>query len=204
MKAWVLLAALCAPLTLSAAEAPAPPVIQVPEATAVPVAAPVFETAPQTVTAPLLAEPTPQTVRAPQLPDPTPVADAGTQAATIRVYARDPKAAFAAALWPGFFLHGWGHHVAGDQETFLNLAGGELFGVIMLTFGLSEALGPDIKGESKATSQSIAIAGGAIFATTWLWDLTRAGAAATRFNRENHLSLAPREGGAQVALNTRF
>jgi hypothetical protein len=84
------------------------------------------------------------------------------------------------------------------------MAGGELFGVIMLGFGLSEALGPDIKGESKATSQSIAIGGGVIFGVTWLWDVVGAGAAATRFNKEHNLSLLPLDGGAQLALSTRF
>ena len=190
MKALILFAALAAPLALAAADATAPPVIQAPEAT--PVAAAVTP------------ESTPQVVTAPQLADPTPVATKEAQAATIKVYTRVPHDAFVASLWPGILLHGWGHHVAGDQETFLNLAGGELFGVIMLGFGASEALGPDIKDESKATSQSIAIAGAAIFGVTWLWDVVDAGAAAKRFNKEHNLSLLPLEGGAQLALSTRF
>lgn len=192
MRALILFAALAAPLALAAAEAPAPPVIQAPEPGATVVSP----------TAALTPESTPQVVTAPHLPDPTPVAE--SKAATIKVYTRDPGAAFKAALWPGVLLHGWGHHVAGDQETFLNLAGGELFGVIMLGFGLSEALGPDIKGESKATSQSIAIGGGVIFGVTWLWDVAGASSAAKRFNKEHNLSLLPLDGGAQLALRTRF
>lgn len=191
MKAWILSAALLAPLSAQAASAaPAPPVIQAPEATAV-------------ATAALTPESTPQVVTAPKLADPTPV-PTKEAAATVKVYTRSSHDAFVASLWPGVFLHGWGHHVAGDQDTFLNLAGGELFGVIMMGFGLSEALGPDIKDESKSTSQSIAIGGAAVFGVTWLWDVADAGAAAKRFNKEHNLSLAPLNGGAQLALTTRF
>ncbi len=188
MKSLLLFAALCAPLGLRAAEAPAPPVVQAP--TLEPTQAPT-------------PEPTVEVVKAPKLADPTPV-PTEAPAATVKVYTRVPKDAFVASLWPGVFVHGWGHHVAGDQESFLNLAGGELFGCIMLGFGLSEALGPDIKDESKSTSQSIAVAGGAIFAVTWLWDVADAGSAATRFNKEHNLTLSPLPGGAQLALNARF
>lgn len=191
MKAWLLSLALAAPMGLLAAEAPAPPVVAAPEVAPDPAPAAVPAASTETVrviTAPVAV--------AAATPEPA--------AGAIQMSPKDPKAAFKAALWPDLLLHGWGHHVAGDQDTFLNLAGGELFGLVMLGFGLAEALGPDIKGESKATSQAIAMAGGAIFATTWIWDLVDAGAAARRFNQEHDLGLAPLDGGARLAYTTRF
>jgi hypothetical protein len=123
---------------------------------------------------------------------------------SIKVSAKDPKDALRAAFWPGVLLHGWGHREAGDQDSFLNLAGGELFSVAMLSFGLAEALGPDIKDESKATSQAIAAAGAVVFGATWAWDILGAQAAARRYNARLSLGLAPQNGGARLALARSF
>jgi hypothetical protein len=75
--------------------------------------------------------------------------------------------------------------------------------VVLLAFGLSEALGPDVKDETKITSQSIAAAGGVIFLGTWLWDLAGAQAAARRYNTKLGLSLAP-DAGVRLALSQGF
>jgi hypothetical protein len=176
MRTLLLYAILAAPVTAAAVEAPAPPVIAVPQA--------VTGTAPAAPAAPVI-----QTETAP---------------ASIKLTAKDPREALKAAIWPGLLLHGWGHRAAGDQDTFLNLAGGELFSVVMLGFGLAEALGPDIKDETKSTSQSVAAAGAVFFAATWIWDLAGAQAAARRYNARLSLGLAPQDGAPQLALTTRF
>lgn len=112
---------------------------------------------------------------------------------------RDPGKAFAQALWPGILLHGSGLRYAGDQDSFVSLAGGELFGVVVGTFGLYEVLGPDIVGESKTTANALTIAGGTIFAVTWIWDLAMAPGAARRFNDSKGLALLPRQDGLQLS-----
>jgi hypothetical protein len=113
---------------------------------------------------------------------------------------RDPDAAFNAALWPGVALHGWGHRAGGDPDTFYNLAGGEFFSLVLMGFGLPEALGPDPNNETKSTSQAVSIAGGLIFVGTWVSDLWGASAAARQFNEKNGLALAPRGNGVELAL----
>lgn len=112
---------------------------------------------------------------------------------------RQPGTAFTQALWPGFLLHGAGHRYAGDQDTFFSLAGGELFGLVVGGFGLSELLGPEKTGESKDTALALASAGGIIFGLTWLWDLGFAPGAATKFNQAKGLALQPLPTGAQLA-----
>lgn len=112
---------------------------------------------------------------------------------------RDPGKAFTQALWPGILLHGSGLRYAGDQDSFVSLAGGELFGVVVGTFGLYEVLGPDIAGESKTTANALTIAGGTIFAVTWIWDLALAPGAARRLNDSKGLALLPRQDGLQLS-----
>ncbi len=115
------------------------------------------------------------------------------------ISAKDPGRCVKAALWPGILIHGSGYRAAGDSETFLSLAGGELFSTVLIGFGLVQ-YGSDSESESKATSLSIAGAGGAIFALTWAWDIFGAASAARSFNTRNHLVLAPLGDGAQAAL----
>jgi hypothetical protein len=119
------------------------------------------------------------------------------------IAARSPEKAFKTALWPGVLIHGAGYRAAGDNEAFLNLAGGEIFSAVLLTFGLNEALGPGIPGQTKITSQSIAVGGGVIFLATWAWDLLGASAAARDFNAANHLALGGGD-GSQLALAYKF
>jgi hypothetical protein len=129
-------------------------------------------------------------------PQPTPE----SAALSIRLEKKDPGAALKKAFWPGILIHGWGHREAGDYGTFTNLAGAELFGAVVLGFGLAEYLGPEIPGENKGTSQSIALGGGAIMLTSWLWDVVGAPGAARQYNADHGLTLIPRSNGLQVAL----
>jgi hypothetical protein len=117
---------------------------------------------------------------------------------------KSPQEAWRRALWPGVLVHGAGYRAAGDNETFLNLAGGEIFSAVLLGFGLAEALGPGIPGETKITSESIAVGGGVIFLATWVWDLCGAPSAARDFNAKNDLALLPVQGGAELALGHPF
>jgi hypothetical protein len=116
------------------------------------------------------------------------------------IEARQPRRALAKAFWPGLLLHGSGHRYAGDQDTFVSLAGAELFGVVVGAFGVAELLGPGKPGEHKETAQALSIAGGSIFALTWAWDLLFAPGAARRYNEGKGLALQAAPGGAQLAL----
>ena len=186
MRHFLIALALTLPLALPAATpkpaAPAAPVVEAPT-----------------------PEPTVEVVKAPAAVEAqTPVPAKTETVAVLHKPKADPDAAFKAAFWPGILLHGAGYREAGDTDTFVNLAGGEIFSAVLLGFGLAEALGPDIKDESKATSQSIAAAGGVIFVGTWLWDIAGASGAARKFNEKNGLSLSPKGDGAQVALALQF
>jgi hypothetical protein len=112
---------------------------------------------------------------------------------------RDGSVAFKRALWPGFLLHGSGFRYAGDNETFVSLAGGELFGVVIAGFGLSELQSTTDDGEHRGTSLGLAVGGGSIFALTWLYDLAFAPGAARDFNAAKGLSLEPRPDGVQLS-----
>lgn len=129
--------------------------------------------------------------------------DEAAEVSTLIGY-RDPDAAFSAALWPGVALHGWGHRQGGDPDTFYNLAGGEFFSLVLLGFGLPEALGPDVKNENKNTSQAVSAAGGLIFVSTWLCDLWGASGAARSFNEKNGLALLLQQRNDGLALALHF
>lgn len=117
------------------------------------------------------------------------------------IEARHPSKALGKAFWPGILLHGSGHRYAGDNDSFVSLAGAELFGVVVGGFGANELLGPSKAGEHKDTALALAIGGGAIFGLTWLWDLAFAPGAARKFNQARGLALEPAQnGGAQLAL----
>jgi hypothetical protein len=107
--------------------------------------------------------------------------------------------AFKRALWPGFLLHGSGHRYAGDNDSFVSLAGGELFGVVIGAFGLSELNGATEDGEHRGTSLALAVGGGSIFALTWFYDMAFAPGAARDFNAAKGLSLEPRPDGVQLS-----
>ena len=127
--------------------------------------------------------------------------DRSSVTVSSQLAAKQPRKAFSQALWPGILLHGAGHRYAGDQDAFFSLAGGELFGLVVGGFGLSEVLGPEKTGESKSTAIGLAASGGAIFALTWLWDLGFAPGAARKFNQAHGLALQPLPNGAQLAYH---
>jgi hypothetical protein len=124
---------------------------------------------------------------------------AGPAEVSSLVEPRRGGTAFQRALWPGILLHGAGHRYAGDSDAFVSLAGGELFGVVVGGFGLSELLGEGKAGESKDTALALSVGGGAIFGLTWLYDLAFAPGAARKFNEAKGLSLQPRLNGLQLA-----
>jgi hypothetical protein len=116
--------------------------------------------------------------------------------------------AFQKALYPGFFIHGWGHHFAHDEDRYYTLVAGELLGVATAGFGLQEYLSNANSTESRITSQSLSIGGLSIFAATWVYDLAFAGSAVRHFNQAHDLVSAQiRVGfqfpvpGCQLALN---
>jgi hypothetical protein len=115
------------------------------------------------------------------------------------IEARRGSTALAKAVWPGFLLHGAGHRYAGDDETFVSLAGAELFGVVIGGFGLSELANATEDGEHRGTSLALAAGGGAIFALTWFYDMAFAPGAAEKLNQAKGLSFEPTPTGAQLA-----
>ena len=122
-----------------------------------------------------------------------------------RVGSRDPGAAFKAALWPGLVIHGYGAHVAGDQDMFLSLAGAEIFGLVVGGFGTVREFYPNVSEDDKATAMYLIWGGGGMFVLSWAWDLVDAPLAARAFNRDNGLSLLPLpEGGALLGLTKSF
>lgn len=135
-------------------------------------------------------------LRANLMPEPGPVGSI--------VEPRSGGEAFKRALWPGFLLHGSGHRYAGDNDTFVSLAGGELFGVVIAGFGLSELSSTTEDGEHRGTSLALAVGGGSIFALTWLYDLAFAPGAARDFNAAKGLSLEPASQGDGVQLSYKF
>jgi hypothetical protein len=132
---------------------------------------------------------------------------------TTTVTPLNPGQAFLASLFPGFFIHGWGHYQARDTDRFYALLGAEVFGVMVGGFGVTEASGvwglkssPGVAGENDNTARALAYAGAAIFAGSWLWDVCFASSAADRFNREHGLVLnvAPVKDGMLLGMNCRF
>jgi hypothetical protein len=110
---------------------------------------------------------------------------------------------FHKSLYPGFFIHGWGHHLAHDDNRYYGLLAAELSGAVMAGFGLQEYLSNSGSSEDRVTSQTLSIVGGALFTVSWLYDVAFAGSAASRFNQLHQLSLAPARPGT-VSLSYRF
>ncbi|HTB21586.1 MAG TPA: hypothetical protein VK914_02650 [bacterium] len=119
---------------------------------------------------------------------------------TSVIQARRPIKAFYRALWPGFVVHGSGYNYAGDKASFYDLAGGEVFGVALAAFGGYQLAYPNSADTNRSASQSLLIAGGALFAVTWLWDLAFSHQAAASFDDRHGLALLPAaQGGATGA-----
>jgi hypothetical protein len=119
-----------------------------------------------------------------------------------------PKSASQArmkALFPGFFLHGYGYKEAGNQDVFLSLAGAEIFGLLVGGFGAARASDPSIANDTQsgeqADAQALAWGGVSIFALSWLIDIVGSGYSADSFNAEHHLAFGLQPQG-QAALAT--
>src|SRR5665213_1644693 len=104
---------------------------------------------------------------------------------------RYPSTAFERALWPGLILHGAGFRYAGDGGTFVDLAGAEIFGVVVGAFGLYLNSSPNKADSSKVVPQTLSVAGGVIFVGTWLWDLCFSPGAARALDNAKGLALEP-------------
>jgi hypothetical protein len=118
---------------------------------------------------------------------------------------KDAGSAFRAALFPGVLFHGFGYHVAGNQDMFLSLAGAESFGVIVAAFGAGRALDSSASGYEKQIASSLVWGGLGLFAVTWAWDLIGSPSSASSYNAEAGLSLAPLpQGGAQLGYSRSF
>jgi hypothetical protein len=118
---------------------------------------------------------------------------------------KDPGQALRAALFPGILFHGFGYHVAGNQDMFLSLAGAESFGVIVAAFGAGRALDSSASPYEKQIAGSLVWGGIGLFAVTWAWDLIGAPMSAKSYNADAGLSLAPLpEGGARLAYSRSF
>ena len=111
---------------------------------------------------------------------------------------RDPATALEKALWPGFLLLGSGLRYDGYNDSFVNIAGAELFGVVVGIFGAYLQVYPDSSDTSRVVPQSLCTAGIAIFAATWAWDLAFARHGAHAMNAGRRLSLEPLPQGAQL------
>jgi hypothetical protein len=118
----------------------------------------------------------------------------------------DPSKALKAALFPGFFIHGWGHREARDTDTFYSLLGAEAFGLLVGGFGVSELSGREVAGESNAVAQYLTYGGAGVFLLSWLWDVAFAYHSATEYNQVNGLvlQLQPLPQGYALGLGTRF
>jgi hypothetical protein len=130
----------------------------------------------------------------------------GQAEVTSRVAAIPPEYAFDKALWPGVLIHGWGHHIAHDEERYYGLLAAEVSGVVIAGFGVPEMFSTDKPSESRITSQTLSIAGGTLFLLSWLGDLAFAESAARSFNAAHNLALAPGliEGRPALAMRMDF
>jgi hypothetical protein len=122
------------------------------------------------------------------------------------IQAKNPHDVRMIAAWPGFMLHGSGYRAAGDNDSFLSLAGLELFGVGIGLFGLGQSTDTAASASDQSVSQGLMIAGGSIFLITWVWDLVGSGYAAESFNSQHGLSLsfAPTLQGNLMTAQLRF
>lgn len=116
---------------------------------------------------------------------------------------RSPREALRRALWPGVLLHGSGLRYAGDNSSFVGLAGGEFFGLVLGAFGAYLQLYPSTGDSSLAGPQALVTAGVACFVGTWLWDLAFSEHVARQLDVSRGLALEPaaRGEGIQVAYH---
>lgn len=121
-----------------------------------------------------------------------------------RIEAKSAPHARMQALYPGFFIHGYGFKDAGNQDMFLSLAGAELFGLLVGGFGGARAADPTLSRGERDTANSMLYGGAGIFALTWLIDIVGSGFSADNFNAEHKLSLSLLPQGAAMTASVRF
>jgi len=123
---------------------------------------------------------------------------------TAHIQPKDAGQALGKAFFPGFFIHGYGHKVAGDNEMFMALAGAELFGVLVGGFGAVRQIDPAASQQDKDFSAYLLGGGAVFFGLSWLVDIALASHSAKKFNEAHHLSLLPDPDGGRLAWSTRF
>ena len=123
---------------------------------------------------------------------------------TVHIQPKSPSQALGKAFFPGFFIHGYGHKVAGDTDMFMALAGAELFGLLVGGFGAIRQIDPAASQQYKDFSMYLLAGGGVFFGLSWLVDIAFANHAAKKFNAEHRLSLAPLPEGGRLAWSTSF
>ncbi len=120
------------------------------------------------------------------------------------IQARDPYEAVSKSFWPGFLIHGYGHKVAGDQDTFLSLAGAEIFGALVAGFGAAKLADAGVAQGDKDTAQYLVYGGGAMFVLSWAWDVLGSARAARKYNERHRLILGAAPGGVVLGLAGEF
>jgi hypothetical protein len=106
-----------------------------------------------------------------------------------------------AAVWPGILWHGAGYSYAGDQDMALGLTGMEGFSVFVAGFaGYEWAFVKGSAGENKDTAAALTWGGGALFLTSWIWDMVGSSLEAGQKAGAAQVGLMPIPGGAAVTV----
>ena len=125
---------------------------------------------------------------------------------STRIAPKNPWHAMGKAFWPGILLHGFGFQDAGNQEMFLSLAGGHLFGLLIGTFGVIRSADVSITPDERSSAALLANVGYAVSGLTWVIDIIGAPISAGNFNRAHGLTLSavPTQNGAMALAQLRF
>ena len=106
-----------------------------------------------------------------------------------------------AAVWPGILWHGAGYSYAGDQDMALGLTGMEGFSLFVAGFaGYEWAFVKGSTGENKDTAAALTWGGGALFLTSWVWDMVGSTLEAGQKAGAPKVGLMPIPGGAAVTV----
>jgi len=106
-----------------------------------------------------------------------------------------------AAIWPGILWHGAGYSYAGDQDMALGLTGMEGFSLFVAGFaGYEWAFVKGSTGDNKDTAAALTWGGGALFLTSWVWDMVGAPLEAGQKAGAPKVGLMPIPGGAAVTV----
>lgn len=101
------------------------------------------------------------------------------------VSAKSPNTALFSSLFPGCFIHGWGHKYAGDYLTYTILGLAEGTGIIL--YFISPFAGLSYTEEQSMTSEARIItmrnAGLILFFGSWVYDIIFSPSAANEYNK---------------------